>query len=84
MPQDWHKRRTPSKPNPITTFNVIDFKKVHDSYCIIETTYTDGTVKRYKSRVIRKIPQPQFLDQRKKWVVDGMHIAVVLYDDISL
>jgi hypothetical protein len=81
MGLSWCKRRSPDKKNDIVSFEVIGFKKENNHMCHIEVKYENGDEKRYLARVIHKIPKPFFTEQREKWLIDGMHVAVEAYDD---
>lgn len=80
MELSWHKRRIPKKENKVVEFEVIDFKKVNNEFCKLRVIYENGEEKIFLSRIIHSKPQSFYKDQREKWIVDGMHVAVYAYD----
>jgi hypothetical protein len=51
MPSHWYKRRTPSQARVITDFQVSDFVKTDNSYCIINIVYDCGEAAELTGRV---------------------------------
>lgn len=81
MELSWFKRRTPKEEDKIVAFEVVGFKKISNHFCHLEVEYKSGLKKTYFSRVIKKVPEKFFTDQRVTWIVDGMHAAVYFKED---
>jgi hypothetical protein len=72
--KDWTKRRTATKAlvEPLSA-DVIDFQLVHNHFCTLVVTYTDGSVKELLARVL-------YNSLQHTWAIDGMEVAVRVKD----
>ncbi len=69
IPKSWHKRRARRpEPTPISVA-IPDFKRLDQSFCNMQVTFTDGSEKTFYSRVI-------YNALTDSWTVDGMHVSV--------
>ena len=69
--QSWAKRRTPEKQNKPINVRLTNYKAEQNHFCDMHVVYEDGTEATYIARVIRN-------DIKDQWIVDGMHVAVII------
>ncbi|TQV72245.1 hypothetical protein FLL45_18680 [Aliikangiella marina] len=72
--KSWSKRRKLDEQVEITDIEFKDFAKVHNHFCKMIVTYSDGKSERLVARVV-------YSDINQHWIVDGMSVAVRLKDE---
>jgi hypothetical protein len=66
MPSEWYKRRTKTELKQITEFKVTQFKKVDNSYCIVNIQYDSGDCAELTGRVL-------YNDRADRWTINGIN-----------
>jgi len=66
MPSNWYKRRTPTQVRVITDFQVSNFVKIDNSYCVINIVYDCGKTAELTGRVL-------YNDRADRWTINGIN-----------
>ena len=73
--RQWYKRRQPSaqQVQPVSVV-IPDYQAIHNHFCTMVVSYSDGSEKSLIARVI-------YNQLNEQWTVDGMEVAVLVEDE---
>ena len=77
IPKNWYKKKrlTGEEVKPVHVA-IPNYQAIHDHTCTMITSYSDGTLKRLKARVL-------YNDLSQQWTVDGVEVAVIVVETVA-